>query len=99
MAPWLHCSDAPGYKRDQQQCHVKAKELWQKYQKAREANNCSGAEPPTWHFYKTLHAILSRDPATTSKSSVDTSQEPELEASSINSVEEEKVEEDEESGE
>ncbi|EMP26330.1 Zinc finger and SCAN domain-containing protein 29 [Chelonia mydas] len=64
-----------GYTRDMQQCHVKIKELWQAYQKIREANSHSGSAPQTCCFYKELHAILGGDPTTTPKGSVHTSQE------------------------
>ncbi|EMP35444.1 Zinc finger and SCAN domain-containing protein 29 [Chelonia mydas] len=50
-----------GYDRDQQQCHVKAKELREPYQKAKEANSRSGAKPQTCRFYKELHHILGID--------------------------------------
>ncbi|XP_074805112.1 myb/SANT-like DNA-binding domain-containing protein 7 [Natator depressus] len=53
-----------GYTRDTQQCHVKIKELRQAYQKTREVNSRSGAEPQTCHFYEQLHAILAGDPNT-----------------------------------
>ncbi|EMP34805.1 Zinc finger and SCAN domain-containing protein 29 [Chelonia mydas] len=66
-----------GYTRDTQQCHVKIKELWQAYQKRREANSHSGSAPQTLCcLYEELHTILSGDPTTTPKCSVDTSQEP-----------------------
>ncbi|EMP37466.1 Zinc finger and SCAN domain-containing protein 29 [Chelonia mydas] len=53
-----------GYTRDTQQCRVKIKELRQAYQKTREVNSRSGAEPQTCHFYEQLHAILAGDPNT-----------------------------------
>ncbi|EMP26672.1 Zinc finger and SCAN domain-containing protein 20 [Chelonia mydas] len=68
-----------GYNRDTQQCLVKIMELWQAYKKAREANNCSGAEPQTCRFYKELHSVLGGD-STTAKSPMDTSRELESQA-------------------
>ncbi|EMP26774.1 hypothetical protein UY3_16174 [Chelonia mydas] len=64
-----------GYKRDMQQCCMKAKELLQVYQKAREANSRSGAEPQTCYFYKELHTILGGVLVTPAKSPVDTSED------------------------
>ncbi|XP_074812776.1 uncharacterized protein LOC141989752 [Natator depressus] len=61
-----------GYKRDTQQCHVKAKELRQAHQKTKEANSRSGSEPHTCCFYDQQHGILGRDPTTTPPLSVDT---------------------------
>ncbi|EMP32922.1 Zinc finger and SCAN domain-containing protein 29 [Chelonia mydas] len=63
-----------GYMRDTQQCCVKIKELHQAYQKAREANGRSGAEPHTCRFYNELHAILGGDATSTPTSNVDTSE-------------------------
>nr|XP_023960111.1 uncharacterized protein LOC112059403 [Chrysemys picta bellii] len=65
-----------GCTRDRQQCCVKIKELRQPYRKTREVNSRSGSAPQTCCFYEVLHAILSGDPTTTLKGSVDTSQEP-----------------------
>ncbi|EMP24491.1 Zinc finger and SCAN domain-containing protein 29 [Chelonia mydas] len=48
-----------------QQCRLKLKELRQAYQKAREANGCSGSEPQTCCFYDDLHAILGGAATTT----------------------------------
>ncbi|XP_037750624.1 uncharacterized protein LOC119565781 [Chelonia mydas] len=62
-----------GYMKDTQQCGVKIKKLRQAYQKAREANSCSGAEPHTCPFYNELHVILRGDPTSTPTSNVDTS--------------------------
>ncbi|EMP35927.1 Multidrug resistance-associated protein 9 [Chelonia mydas] len=67
------------YDRNHQQRHVKAKELWQAYQKAREANNQSGDE---------LLAILGGDPITTPAAPVDTSEEHRSQAPAVNSEEE-----------
>ncbi|XP_074810094.1 zinc finger and SCAN domain-containing protein 29-like [Natator depressus] len=64
-----------GYTRDIEQCHMKIKELWQEYQKTREANGCSGSAPQICHFYEELHAILGGNPTTNPKGSMDTSQE------------------------
>ncbi|XP_050821610.1 uncharacterized protein LOC127057035 isoform X2 [Gopherus flavomarginatus] len=75
-----------GYKRDWQQCCVKAKELQHGYQKAKEASNPSSAELQTCHFYRELHANLREDPTTTCKSPMDTSEEPQ--ALTMNSKEE-----------
>ncbi|EMP32903.1 hypothetical protein UY3_09953 [Chelonia mydas] len=83
------------YSRDQQQCHMKAKELWQVYQKEREANSQSGAEPQNYSFYKELHAILGRDTTTNPKSPMDTSEEPESQAPSMKSEEEDEMDEEE----
>ncbi|EMP29821.1 Zinc finger and SCAN domain-containing protein 29 [Chelonia mydas] len=63
-----------GYMRDTQQCCVKIKELRQVYQKAREANSCSGAEPNTCQFDNKLHAILGGEPTSTPTRNMDTSQ-------------------------
>ncbi|EMP34447.1 hypothetical protein UY3_08399 [Chelonia mydas] len=63
-----------GYTRNTQQCHVKRKELRQVYQKAREANSCSGAESYTCRFYNELPAILRDDPTSTPTSNTDISQ-------------------------
>lgn len=60
------------YDRDAQQGRVKIKELGQAYQKAREANGCSVAEPQTCRSYKELHAILGSSPTCTVKSPMDT---------------------------
>ncbi|XP_067388736.1 uncharacterized protein [Emydura macquarii macquarii] len=57
------------------QCRAKIKELQQSYQKAREANHPSGAEPKSFCFYKELEAIFSSDPSTP-KTPVDTSVAP-----------------------
>ncbi|XP_074803186.1 uncharacterized protein LOC141984140 [Natator depressus] len=54
-----------GYNRDLQQCRVKLKELRQAYQKATEANGCSGSEPQTCCFYDDLHASLGGAATTT----------------------------------
>ncbi|XP_038278062.1 uncharacterized protein LOC119863544 [Dermochelys coriacea] len=62
-----------GYTRDTQQCRVKIK-LHPAYQKVREANSRSCAEPHTCWFYNELHAILRRDPTSTPTSNVDTAQ-------------------------
>ncbi|EMP38910.1 hypothetical protein UY3_03867 [Chelonia mydas] len=75
---------------------MKAKELRQAYQKAREANNQSSADLQTCHFYKELHSILSRDPTTTPNSTEDNSEDPESQAPTVNSKEEEVVDEEEE---
>ncbi|KAM9115767.1 uncharacterized protein ACDP82_018052 [Pangshura tecta] len=65
-----------GCTRDRQQSCVNIKELWQAYQETREANSRSGSVPQTCCFYEMLHAMLSGDPTTTPKGSMDTSQEP-----------------------
>ncbi|EMP36182.1 Zinc finger and SCAN domain-containing protein 29 [Chelonia mydas] len=62
-----------GYKWDIHQCRPKIKELRQAYQKARESNSHSGAVPKTCHFFKELNAILSGDPTSTVKRTMDTS--------------------------
>ncbi|XP_073184241.1 uncharacterized protein [Lepidochelys kempii] len=51
---------------------VKVKELWNAYHKAREANCSSAAAPMSCQFYKELDAILSSDPTSTAKTTVDT---------------------------
>ncbi|EMP24757.1 hypothetical protein UY3_18211 [Chelonia mydas] len=63
-----------GYTRGTQQCYVKIKEFRQAYQKAREMNNLSGAEPHTCWFYNKLHMILGGDPTSTPTSNMDTLQ-------------------------
>nr|XP_042702249.1 uncharacterized protein LOC112060942 isoform X1 [Chrysemys picta bellii] len=60
------------YSRDTEQCCTKIKELRQAYQKAREANGCSGSQPHTFRFYRELHAIMGGDATTTPPLSVDT---------------------------
>ncbi|EMP37581.1 FL cytokine receptor [Chelonia mydas] len=87
-----------GYDRDQQQCHMKAKELCQAYQKSRETNSQSDAETQTYHFYKELHAILGRDPTTAPHTTMNTSKEPKSQAPGMNSEDKEEVEEEEEYG-
>ncbi|EMP29317.1 hypothetical protein UY3_13561 [Chelonia mydas] len=62
-----------GHKRDMQQCCDKIKEPRQVYQKARETNCSSGAALKTCHFYQELHAILSGNPTSTTKSPLDAS--------------------------
>ncbi|EMP42607.1 hypothetical protein UY3_00072 [Chelonia mydas] len=85
----------PHYKkRSTQQYHVKMKELRQAYQKTREVNSSSVSAPQTCCFNEELHAILSGDPTTTPKRSMDTSQEPQT-TSSNNIVDEEEEEEEE----
>ncbi|XP_074926144.1 uncharacterized protein LOC142047375 [Chelonoidis abingdonii] len=61
-----------GYSRDTEQHRTKIKELRQAYQKVREANGCSGSQPPTFHFYRDLYAIMGDDTTTTPPLSVDT---------------------------
>lgn len=77
-----------GSDREQKQCCAKAKELWQAYQKAREANSQLDAEPQICHFYKELHAVLEGNPT----SILHVSKEPESLAPGVNSEEEEKRE-------
>ncbi|CAM5111982.1 unnamed protein product [Natator depressus] len=60
-----------GYYRDTEQCRTKIKELRQVYQKAREANGCSGSQLHTCCFYRELHAIMGRDNTTTRPLSMD----------------------------
>ncbi|XP_067423594.1 uncharacterized protein [Emydura macquarii macquarii] len=62
-----------GHQRDAQQCRIKIKELRQTYQKARDANSCSGSTPKTFRFYDEVHAILGGDPTTIPPRSIDTS--------------------------
>ncbi|XP_067410952.1 factor associated with metabolism and energy isoform X1 [Emydura macquarii macquarii] len=64
---------AKSYEWDTWQCHVKIKELRQGYQKARESDCRSGAEPKTCRFDKELEAIFSGDPTSIAKRTVDTS--------------------------
>ncbi|EMP39709.1 Myelin transcription factor 1-like protein [Chelonia mydas] len=54
-----------GHNRDSKQCRVKLKELWQAYQKTREANGRSGSEPKICRFYDELHVILGGSATTT----------------------------------
>ncbi|EMP24951.1 Zinc finger and SCAN domain-containing protein 29 [Chelonia mydas] len=61
-----------GYSRDTEQCRTKIKDLRQAYQKAREANGCSGSQPQTCRFYHELHTIMGGDATTTPPLSVDT---------------------------
>ncbi|KAG6928746.1 zinc finger and SCAN domain containing 20, partial [Chelydra serpentina] len=61
-----------GYEWDTHQCHAKIKELRQAYQKAKEANCCSGAAPKTCHFYKELDTILGSELTSTAKTPVAT---------------------------
>ncbi|XP_065410452.1 myb/SANT-like DNA-binding domain-containing protein 2 [Chrysemys picta bellii] len=60
-----------GHNRDSTQCRVKVKELRQAYQKTKESNGCSGAEPQTCRFYAELHAILGGGATTTAPLTVD----------------------------
>ncbi|XP_074818150.1 uncharacterized protein LOC141992716 [Natator depressus] len=62
-----------GHNRATLQCRVKVKELRNPYHKAREANSRSGAAPTTCRFYKELDAILGVDPASTPRTTMDTS--------------------------
>ncbi|XP_067412150.1 zinc finger and SCAN domain-containing protein 29-like [Emydura macquarii macquarii] len=62
-----------GHTRDAQQCRVKIKELRQSYQKARDANSCSGSLPKTCRFYNEVHAILSGNPTMVPPHSINTS--------------------------
>ncbi|EMP26988.1 hypothetical protein UY3_15917 [Chelonia mydas] len=62
-----------GYGRDTLQCSVQIKELWQAYQKVRQANRRSGAELQTYCFYRELHAVLGSEPTSIPKSPVGTS--------------------------
>ncbi|XP_067402439.1 uncharacterized protein [Emydura macquarii macquarii] len=80
-----------GHNRDAQQCRVKIKELWQTYQKAREANSCSGSSPKTCRFYGEVHAILGGNPTTMPPYSINTS----TASQSVNN-EEESLDEEEE---
>ncbi|XP_073185238.1 V-set and transmembrane domain-containing protein 5 [Lepidochelys kempii] len=82
-----------GYNRDQHSCCMKAKELHQAYQKAREANSQSGTKPQTCCFYKELHDKHRRDPTTTPQTTTDTSKETEPQAPGVNSKDEAEVEE------
>ncbi|EMP40852.1 Zinc finger and SCAN domain-containing protein 29 [Chelonia mydas] len=61
-----------GYSRDTEQCRTKIKELRQAYQKAREANGCSGSQPHTCHFYRELLSIMGGNDPSTPPLSVDT---------------------------
>ncbi|EMP40784.1 hypothetical protein UY3_01910 [Chelonia mydas] len=74
-----------GYDRD---C-MKAKELRQAYQKAREGNNQSGAKLYTCCFDKELLAILAGDLIPTPNSTMDTAEEPGSQAPAMTSKEEE----------
>ncbi|EMP36761.1 hypothetical protein UY3_06039 [Chelonia mydas] len=67
-----------------QQCPAKIKEQRQVYQKARQANCCSSVAPKTCYFNKELHAILSSDSTSTTKSTADTSWGLEAAASGVN---------------
>ncbi|XP_050807601.1 uncharacterized protein LOC127050114 [Gopherus flavomarginatus] len=60
-----------GHTRDSVQCRVKVKELRQAYQKTKEANGKSGAEPKTCRFYAELHALLGGSASTTPLLSMD----------------------------
>ncbi|EMP27597.1 hypothetical protein UY3_15285 [Chelonia mydas] len=82
-----------GYTRDTQQCHMKIKQLWQAYQKTREANSHFGSAS---QIYIELHAILSSDPTSTPKHGVVASQESECRATSSNNEEDIVNEEEEE---
>ncbi|EMP37446.1 hypothetical protein UY3_05355 [Chelonia mydas] len=76
------------YDRDQQRCCVKAKELRQAYQKAREANNRSGAKSETCSFYKEQQAIACGDLIPTPHTTMDSPEEPESQAPAMNTEEE-----------
>ncbi|EMP34511.1 hypothetical protein UY3_08340 [Chelonia mydas] len=64
---------ARGHDQDTLQCRVKVKELWNAYHKVREANHHSSAAPTSCRFYKDLDVILSSEPTSTAKTTVDTS--------------------------
>ncbi|EMP32768.1 Zinc finger and SCAN domain-containing protein 20 [Chelonia mydas] len=81
---------AMGSDRNQQQCHIKVKELLQGDHKAREANRKYGAAPQTYCFYNELHAICDGDPPNTLQTIVDNSEEPKTNIPAANSEEEEK---------
>ncbi|KAM7162516.1 uncharacterized protein RBU57_009617 [Macrochelys suwanniensis] len=66
------CMTERGPDRDTLQCRVKVKELRNAYHKALEANRHSGAAPTSCWFYKELDVILSGDPTSTAKATVDT---------------------------
>ncbi|EMP25602.1 Butyrophilin subfamily 2 member A1 [Chelonia mydas] len=92
-----------GYDRDPQQCRLKIKELRQAYQKAKEANSRSGAEPQTCRFYKELHAIIDGDSTSTVKRPMDTLGDLESQGTGVNPeievmIKEEEEEEEEEYG-
>ncbi|XP_074918070.1 uncharacterized protein LOC142046237 [Chelonoidis abingdonii] len=60
-----------GHNRDSLQCRVKVKEVRQAYQKTKETNGRSRAEPQTCCFYAELHAILGGAATTTPPLTVD----------------------------
>ncbi|EMP31628.1 Zinc finger and SCAN domain-containing protein 29 [Chelonia mydas] len=67
------CLTERGHDRDTLQCRVKVKQLRNVYHKVREANRRSGAAPTSCQFDKELDMILSGDPTSTAKATVDTS--------------------------
>ncbi|EMP28676.1 Zinc finger and SCAN domain-containing protein 20 [Chelonia mydas] len=67
------CMTESIHDQDTQQCRVKVKELRNAYHKVWEANCRSSAVPMSCQFYKVLDAILSGDPTSTAKATVDTS--------------------------
>ncbi|KAM7161260.1 uncharacterized protein RBU57_011075 [Macrochelys suwanniensis] len=60
-----------GYSRDATQCCVKIRELRQAYQKTKESNGRSRAQPQTCRFYEALHEMLAGAATTTPPVSVD----------------------------
>ncbi|KAG6930939.1 hypothetical protein G0U57_002661 [Chelydra serpentina] len=84
------------FDRDQQQCRMKAKEPRQASQKAGEASHRSVAKPQICHFYKELHPILGIATTAIPHTNVDTTKDPESQASAMNSEEEEVDGEEEE---
>ncbi|EMP32094.1 Zinc finger and SCAN domain-containing protein 29 [Chelonia mydas] len=63
------CMTERGHDQETLQCRVKVKELQNTYHKA----NChSGAAPTSCRFYKELDVILSGNPTSTAKTTVDT---------------------------
>ncbi|EMP25416.1 hypothetical protein UY3_17513 [Chelonia mydas] len=67
------CMTERGHDWDTLQCRVKVKELWNAHHNAWEANCQSGAGPTSCRFYKELDVILSGNPTTTVKTTVDDS--------------------------
>ncbi|XP_065443634.1 uncharacterized protein LOC135982169 [Chrysemys picta bellii] len=68
-----HCMTDRGHDQETLQCKVKVKELQTTYHKALEANHRSRAAPMSCRFHKELDVILSGDPTSTAKATVDTS--------------------------
>ncbi|XP_043359830.1 uncharacterized protein LOC122455400 [Dermochelys coriacea] len=67
------CMRERGHDWDTLHCRVKVKELWNAYHRAQETTTSPGAAHKSSRFYNELDAILSGDPPSIAKATVDTS--------------------------